>query len=437
MYMKRLMSFVLAFILVVSLMISTFSVSAADFGCNVVTSSKSIYMENLDTGTVVYEKNADEKLPPASLTKMMTYIVVCENVPDLENTMITVTDEMLAGLDPESSVMGLTSCIGEQVSVLDLLYGLMIPSGNDAALVLANYVGDGSVQTFVDMMNSKSGQLSCNSTHFVNPHGLYDPNHYSTARDLAVISKYAAEKPYFTEIESKVSHTVSSVNLSLETTNYMIDPSYPKYYYEYVEGGKTGYTDEAGKCLSSTAKKDEYRYMCIALGAPYSFTEDVNYAMLDTKEMYEWAFDNISYVELLPAQLVVNELSVEYKWGSVFVEAVTKEEVKALLPAGYDESLITSKVELPDYVSAPIEQGEVLGEAFVYYDGEFVGRTDIVSAENIERDESNYNMHRFISFVVENAILLAVIAAVLVVVIVFMVSSYKNRKRRNERRRYR
>ena len=435
--MKKVLSFLFAFILIISLMISTLCVNAADFGCNVVTSSKSIYMENLDTGTVVYEKNADEKLPPASLTKMMTYIVVCENVPDLENTMVTVTDETLAGLDPESSVMGLTSCIGQQVSVLDLLYGLMIPSGNDAAIVLANFVGDGSVDTFVDMMNSKSGQLGCNSTHFVNPHGLYDSNHYSTARDLAIISKYAAEKPYFTEIESKVTYNVSSVNLDLETTNYMIDPSYPKYYYEYVEGGKTGYTDEAGKCLSSTAKKDDYRYMCIALGAPYSFTEDVNYAMLDTKEMYEWAFSNISFVELMPAEKVIEELSVEYKWGSVFVDAVTEKGVEALLPSGYDESLITSEVDLPDYVSAPIEKGEVFGTASVYYDGEFVGKTNIVAAETIERDESNYNMHRFISFVVENIVLLSIISVALIIGVAVMISSHRNKKRRNSRRRYR
>lgn len=435
--MKKFISFIFAFILIVSLMISTLVVNAADFGCNVVTSSKSIYMENLDTGAIVYEKNADEKLPPASLTKMMTYIVVCENVPDLENTMVTVTDEALAGLDPESSVMGLTSCIGQQVSVLDLLYGLMIPSGNDAALVLANFVGDGSVDSFVDMMNSKSGQLGCNSTHFVNPHGLYDSNHYSTARDLAIISKYAAEKPYFTEIESKVTYNVSSVNLNLETTNYMIDPSYPKYYYEYVEGGKTGYTDEAGKCLSSTAKKDDYHYMCIALGAPYSFTEDVNYAMLDTKEMYEWAFDNISFVELVPAQKVVEELSVEFKWGNVTVGAVTEKEVKALLPTGYDESLVTTKVELPDSARAPFEKGEVFGKATVYYDGEFVGSTNIVAAETIERDESNYNMHRFIGFVVTNVVWLSIVAVVLIVVVAVMISSYKNKKRRDARRRYR
>lgn len=435
--MKRVSAFLISFVLIVALMISTLSVSAADFGCTVDTVSKSIYMENLDTGTVVYEKNADEKLPPASLTKMMTYIVVCENVPDLENTKVEITEESLDGLDPESSVMGLTGYIGEEFSVLDLLYGLMIPSGNDAALVLANYVGNGSVQNFVDMMNSKSGQLGCKSTHFVNPHGLYDSNHYSTARDLALIAKYASEKPFFNEIESKSLYTVKGMDSPLETTNYMIDPDYSDYYYPYVEGGKTGYTDEAGKCLASTAKKDDYRYMCIALGAPYSFSEDINYAMLDTKEMYEWAFNNIAFVKLVSVGEVVRKLPVEFKWGDVFSNAVTESDIKALLPLEHDESLIKTEIELPDSVRATVEKGQVLGKASVYYNDEFVGSTNIVANETIERDESNYLMHRFIGFVVEHILLIVIITCVVIIVMAVLISSHRNKKRRQSRRRYR
>lgn len=435
--MKKVLSFLFTFVLIVALMLSTMSVSAADFGCNVDTSSTSIYLENLDTGTVVYEKNADEKLPPASLTKMMTYIIVCENVPDLKNTKITITEEALASMDPESSVMGLTSYIGEEFSVLDLLYGLMIPSGNDAALVLATYVGDGSVNNFVDLMNSKSGQLGCKSTHFVNPHGLNEDNHYSTARDLAIIAKYASEKPYFTEIESQYTYTVEGMDHPLETTNYMIDPSHPEYYYSYVEGGKTGYTDEAGKCLSSTAKKDDYRYMCIALGAPYSFTEDVNYAMLDTKDMYEWAFNNIAYEELLPANKLVRSISVEFKWGNVLVDAVTKDKVEALLPVDYDKDLVTSEIELPESVPATIEKGQVLGNVTIYYNDEFVGRTDIVAATTIERDQSNYLMHRCIGIIVNNIVLIIIIVCVVTVALFLIISSKRNQRKRNARRRYR
>lgn len=435
--MKRVILSVLPIILIIALSLSVLTVSAADYGCDVETSSSAIYFENLDTGIVVYEKNAGEKLPPASLTKIMTYIVVVENIPDLENTKITITEEALADLDPESSVMGLTGYIGEEFSVLELLYGLMLPSGNDAALVLANYVGDGIVDNFVDMMNRKAGQLGCTGTHFVNPHGLYDSMHYSTANDLAVITRYAIEKPYFSEITDTYKYQVDGMTEILETTNYLIDPSYPQYYYEYAQGIKTGYTDEAGKCLISVAQKDDYRYLCIALGAPYSYAEDINYAMLDSKDLYTWAFEDISFVEILPAGDVIKTFAVEFVWGDKFVDGVADGAVTALLPDDYDESLVTTEVDLPEYVSAPIEKDEVFGTITVYYDGELVGEANVISVEQIERDETNYLMHRFIGFVVNNIIWIVIVLVILTVIMFMYISSHRRRKRRQSRYRYR
>lgn len=435
--MKKVLSFVLAFIFIISISVTGFSVSAADYNCDVETESSAVYLENLDSGTVVYEKNADEKMPPASLTKIMTYIVVTENVPDLVNTKVKITSEALANLDPQSSVMGLSLYIDEEFSVLDLLYGLMLPSGNDAALVLANYVGDGVVDNFVDMMNRKAGQLGCTGTHFVNPHGLYDPNHYSTATDLAVITKYAYQKPYFEEITNTYTHKVVGMDTVLETTNYMINPYYTMYYYDYARGVKTGFTDEAGKCLISTAKKDDYNYLCVALGATYSYTEDINFAMIDSRHLYDWAFENISYVELLSDASVIDTFDVEFVWGECKVDAITEGAVVALLPNSYDKSLVTTEVDLPTYASAPVEEGELFGTISVYYDGELVGTANVVSADSIERDELNYLAHRIIGFVVNNVIWLTVIFAAVVAFIVIKINSNRNKKKRQARYRYR
>lgn len=435
--MKKYLAFALTFILIIALSLSTISVSAAEYGCDVITSSSSVYLENLDTGTVVYEKNAGAKASPASLTKIMTYIVVCENVPDLENTKVTITQEALSNLDPESSVMGLSSYIGEEFTVLDLLHGLMLPSGNDAALVLANFVGDGVVDNFVDMMNRKAGQLGCGSTHFVNPHGLYDSMHYSTAYDISIMTKYALSQPYFKEITAKSRYQVSGMSEPLETTNYLIDPEYPQYYYEYASGTKTGYTDEAGKCLVSTAENGDYHYLCIALGSPYSYAEDINYAMLDSKELYQWAFENISFIELLSETEAVKSLAVEFVWGNEFVEAMPDGGVTALLPNNYDESLVTTKVDLPEYVSAPIEMNEVLGTISVYYNNELVGTTNLISKEEIDRDQTNYLMHRFIGFVVSNVIWLTIVFVIVVAFIIIKINSNRHKKRRQARYRYR
>lgn len=435
--MKRVFLFTLSLVLMITLSLSCFSVTAADYGCDVATSSSVVYLENLNTGTVVYEKNSDEKIPPASLTKIMTYIVVVENVPDLINTEITITEEALADLDPESSVMGLTGYIGESFSVLELLYGLMLPSGNDAALVLADYVGDGLVENFVDMMNRKAGQLSCTGTHFVNPHGLYDSMHYSTAKDLSVITKYAFDKPYFSEITSTARYKVDSMAETLETTNYLIDPSYPQYYYEYAQGVKTGYTDEAGKCLVSVAQNGDYRYLSITLGAPYSYAEDINYAMLDSKALYTWAFDNISFVEILPAGDVIRTYNPQYVWGDAFVDGIADGAVTALLPDNYDESLVTTETELPPYIDAPVEKGEVFGTITVYYDGDLVGKTNVVAAKDIERDQTNYLAHRFVGFVVNNIIWIVIVLVLLIIFLCMYISSRKRKKRRQSRYRYR
>ncbi|MBQ8538122.1 MAG: D-alanyl-D-alanine carboxypeptidase [Ruminococcus sp.] len=438
--MRKIIAFVLVITMLLTLSVSALSASAADFGFDGDVNASYIYMEELNSGTVVHSLNAEEQVPPASLTKVMTYIVVAESVPDLENTYVTVTQDMLATMDPESSVMGLSHHIdadGTKVSVLELLYGLMLPSGNDAALALASYVGDGSIDKFVEMMNRKAGQLGCSSTHFVNPHGLHDPMHYSSALDLSVMTKYALEKPYFKEIVKSPDYIVESLSSIIENTNYMLREDYSMYYYPYVTGVKTGYTDQAGKCLISTDQNGDYEYLCIVLGTPYSYAEDVNYAMLGSAKLYEWAFNNISSSPILSKDEVIKSMAIEFVWGSEPVDVVPQQDVTALLPNNYDKSLVTTEVDLPEYLRAPVEKGEVVGSVSVFYDGEKVGTTNIVSSVTVERDQTNYLMHRMIGFVVNNIIWLSIVFAILVALVVMNVYNRRQRKKRQARRRYR
>ena len=255
--MKRIAATVL-FVMIVFL--SVFSASAVDYMCNEETVSQAVYLENLSADAVIYEKAADQRSYPASTTKIMTYIITAENVADLDQTAVTIRQEVIDGLDPESTVMGLSSHVGEQVSVRDLLYGLMLPSGNDAALVLADYVGDG-IPGFVSKMNAKAAELGCVNTHFANPHGLYDPEHYTTARDMALIAKHAMTIPGFMDVCNTVYYTPDGFD-TLHNTNYMLDED-EDYYYPYTRGIKTGYLDEAGKCLVTSSDKDGDQYLCI------------------------------------------------------------------------------------------------------------------------------------------------------------------------------
>ena len=440
--MKKIFAVLVALLLIA---VTALPAYAADYGCDVDTESNAVYMENLDTGNVVFEKNASEKVYPASTTKILTYIVVSENVSDLDGTELEIKEEYFSEMDPESSVMGLTEHIGETVSVRDLLYGLMLPSGNDAALMLANYVG-GSVSGFVDMMNEKAAALGCENTHFTSPHGLFDPDHYTTAMDMATITKYAMKLAGFMDICSSTRHEVKSYSDSsaetIETTNYLIDESQKGgyYYYPYARGIKTGFTDEAGRCLVSTAQKDGYNYLIIALGADYSYEEDINYAMLDSRELYQWAFENIAYQTVMSGADPLGQADVEFAKDERKVNLVPSGDVSSLLPNNYDHARVTTETKLNETIEAPVKQGDVLGSVSVFLDGELIDTKDVIAADSVERDELKYTFHQIGEFVKGHIVLIVIIGAVLLIVIIIIIASVsaaKKRKRRRERERSR
>lgn len=442
--MKKTIS-VLTTILLVILTIT--SASALDYGCDVDTVGEGVYLEELNTGIVLYEKNADEIVYPASTTKIMTYIIVSDNVADFDGTMIEITEDALATLDPESSVMGLKDHIGESFSVRDLLYGLMLPSGNDAALVLSTYVGDGDIDAFVEMMNDKADEIGCVNTHFVNPHGLFDPNHYSTPRDMSKITKYALDDTKvkdFAEITNTKRYTPKGFSDPIVTTNYLIDREghHGDYYYPAAEGIKTGFTDEAGRCLVSTAAQDDYRYLCIDFGAAYSYEEDVNYAMLDSIALYNWAFENVAYQVVYPTTSVVANIAVGNTEDNTTLDLVPREDIKALLPIGYKPELLTVQTDLPESVDAPINQGsEIDGSVKVFYDGEEIAQAKVCASASIDgatkseklaKDEKN-NLIKLILIIV------FVVAALIIIIIVILVVRKARRKKREvqrHRRRY-
>ena len=432
--MKRITAALLALFIV---FVTAVSASAFDYGCDVDTVADAVYLKNLDTGAVIYEKNSAQKMYPASTTKIMTYTVVAENVADLDGTKVEIKEDVFADLDPESTVMGLSEHIGEYISVKDLLYGLMLPSGNDAALVLADYVG-GGISGFVDLMNAKAAELGCSGTHFANPHGLTDPDHYTTAADMAAIAEYARTLPYFTEITGTVYYTPADFDGPLHNTNYMLDSeAYDgRYYQPYVTGIKTGYTDEAGRCLVSTATSGDFTYLCVALGAEYSYVEDINYAMLDSAALYDWSFENLAARTVFSSDEVVANVPVKYVVGDKAVSLKPDKDAVALLPADFDKSLVTTKVEQEKSVDAPVHKGDILGTIKVYYDGTEILSANAVASEDIERNELVYVFDSIIRFLLKNIVWVIVIVLVLIVLIVILKASSNAKKRARARHRH-
>lgn len=355
--------------------------------------SDCLLLISADNMEVIFEKNARKQTHPASLTKVITAIVVLENCDDVMNTMVTVPQECIAELSGTGSSLGGLKA-GETLSVYDLLHCLLLQSANESATTLANFIGGGDRAKFIDMMNELAERLGCTNSHFVNPHGLDDDDHYVTAEDMAKFMMYAMEFPIFNEIIAKSVYTLPATNLQKErvirTTNFMLLSSYKDYYCKYLKGGKTGSTSVAGRCVVTAASKDGYNYVAVALKSVFEDVDgdgvEENGAFLDTKAMYEWAFDNIRLVAISDPEAIVGEVPVKYARSTDHLNLSPAETVYSLVPTGTDAGSLLiepSADTLPEFVKAPIKKGEYVCKGKVMYAGEEIKEIDLVAGTTV------------------------------------------------------
>ncbi len=325
--------------------------------------ARAAILMDAETGQVLHAKNAYKKLPPASLTKVMTAILVLERC-DLED----VVKASQRAVNTKPSSMNLR--VGEQVKVRDLLYALMLRSANDAAVALAEHVA-GSVETFAKLMNAKAHELGAKNTHFVNPHGLHDPRHLSTAYDIALITRYAMENETFRQIVKTPYYIVErSVN---QDDLWMVNKAMFLKQYADAEGVKTGYTNPAGFCFAGSALRDGRRQITVVLNSPQREA--------DTIALMEHGYNDWERIEL-PAGEVV---------GSVPIENGVLEQVSVRLA----EPLVwlVPKAQRARYrwevqtqpLSAPVQAGDTAGWLVVYRDGKPYKKAPVVIAQDVAR----------------------------------------------------
>lgn len=384
-------------------------------------SSACLLMEE-STGKILYSKNANSIMYPASTTKIMTAILTLENCK-LSDTAV-VSHNAVFSIPSGYSTASLVE--GEVLTIEQLLNVLLIPSANDAAVVLAEHIA-GSVEAFSDMMNSKAVELGCLNTHFVNPNGIHNENHYSTAYDLALIGKYAMQFPTFKEISSKTRYTLPITNAYskedriFNTTNDLIKPNYSSsptnYYYKYATGGKTGYTDPAGQCIVATATKDNISLIAVTLHG--DFTEDnLSQRALDCKALFEYGFNNFSMVSIAQKGDVASNMKVPNATkDSSSLDLLYSDDIYAFVPNGFDTSSVTPNIKLSS-TFAPIAQDTVLGTISYDIDG------------------SNYSCNLLASHeVYKNQF--AKTAMELALLLVFLILLSKFLKRKKRRKNYR
>ena len=321
---------------------------------NALSAEKAILMDAA-TGRVLYEKNAKERSLIASTTKIMTALIVCEQCNVLDRMEIP---KEAVGI--EGSSMYLKE--GEVLTIQELLYGLMLHSGNDAATALAIYCG-GTVEGFVQLMNDKAHRLGLTDTHFENPHGLDSSGHYSTAKDLAVLGAYAMENPIFRQ-------TVSTKSLKVGT-RHLTNHNKLLWRIEGVEGIKTGYTKAAGRILVSSATKDGRRLVAVTINAP----QDWN----DHESLYSVGFRDFTLRRIVDAGEVL---------GTLEVESGREKSVDLVAEEGFTYPLkpqekVTIRLQKPGFVYAPLEENAFAGYAYICVDGNSVGKVRLVYSDTV------------------------------------------------------
>ncbi len=412
---------------------STFSITGE--GC---------ILASADTGAIIYDKNAETRFYPASLTKIMTAVVVLDECKNPESVMVTAQkNELDILLGTDSSVLGLVE--GEQFSALELLYILLVHSANDAANVLAKHFG-GSIEGFVQKMNQKAKQLGMTGSRYMNAHGLHDTGHYTTPKDMFLLTKHALKNETFKEIFGTIRHPLPATNKNpnkrlLATTVFIQDPNsmLPGSYYSAVKGGKTGYTDDAGRCLVSVAEKNGASYICVLMKCPVynDAGQKVRYEFSETKALYEWVFNDFEYRQVYDSKTPVGECPVELGKDADFVTLVLQKPVNAVVPKNADQSTIDIEIDLNSSpATAPIKQGDVLGTATVKYAGEVLDTVSVVAMTSVEKSAMLAFVKGFTNFFGSKymKVFLLCVGGIILVFILYIYLLNRRRKRRHRRR---
>lgn len=323
----------------------------------------------VNTGEFLLSCNGEERLPMASTTKIMTAILGIEALQASEEEMVvTMSSDMYA----EGSSMYLAD--GEQVLMSDLVGGMLMVSGNDAANAIAMTVG-GSFDGFSKLMNEKAGTLGLQNTSFVTPSGLDADNHYTTAEDLAKIMAYCMENAMFREIDSSNSITVNFVNPKEKSQTYYNENRLLREY-EYCVAGKTGYTSKAGRTLVSCAEKDGIRLVAVTLGDP----DDWN----DHKKMFDYGFESLSLEQL---NMDFSDLSVPIVGGTKQKVGLSVGEQPSVCVRNQQTDEVEVKYDLPAFVYAPVAQDSKIGTIRYYCNGNLIGQSEVTAAETVTYKE--------------------------------------------------
>lgn len=424
--MKKIISFLLAFSIAITSFLAKSDKIFADNEPN-LTAQYAVLMD-FETGKVLYDKNGSQKLYPASTTKAWTAYVVLKHVSNLSEV---VKIENLPTVDGSSMYLR----NGESFTVRQLLDGLLVHSSNDVAVVLANYVS-GSIEKFAELMNKEAEAVGAKNTHFNNPHGLPDENHYTTAYDMALMSREAMNNDVFRDIVKTKSISFPATQeypyerYFLNTNKFLTSNEKMNYKgkeipvkYDLIDGIKTGYTDAAGKCLLSSGIKNNMRLISAV------FKTSGNDLYMDSRTLIDYGFDNFKSETVIKKDDHIDKKNVFLsKQGKLVYEP--KYSYKVVLPKNSKSSNYKTKTKL-NKINLPIKKGDVVGKLEVYNSNDLEHSIDLIAVNDV---------NSIFSFITENKIIMSIIKLIVllfvlfIIFIIFIIIKKKNRRR--NRRKY-
>ena len=343
-----------------------------DNDLNLATNAKGAIMIEASTGKIIYEKNADEQLPMASMTKMMTLLLIMEEI----ETGNLKWDEMITASEHAASMGGsqIFLSVGEQMSVEDMVKGICIGSGNDAAVAMAERIG-GTEENFVKMMNEKVTKLGLKNTHFENACGLDSDNHYSSAHDMAMIAKELVKHEKILEYTGTYEDYLRK---NTDKSFWLVNTNKLVRYYQGVDGLKTGYTNTAGYCITTTAKRNNLRLVTVVMGEPSSAIRNN-----ETTSMLDYGFNTYQIDQILTTKTTLSKEKVILGTKNS-IEVVPKEDVNILNTKSGTKRNVTYQVDL-NSIKAPVKKGDVVGKINIIEDNKTIMTIDATVKTNIEK----------------------------------------------------
>ena len=374
MWKKSLSSWIVFQLLLVMLVpMQAFAKENANQTVDLTPSASSAVLMDADTGTVLFQKNMNEKLPPASITKIMTMLLIMEA---LDKGQIKL-NEKVSTSEYAASMGGSQIFLepGEEMTVQDMLKGIAMASGNDASVAMAEKIA-GSEQAFVQMMNQKAQQLGMKNTNFVNPNGLPAQDHYTTAYDIALMSKALLKYESITQYTGKYQDYLRK---DTERPFWLVNTNKLVRFYSGVDGLKTGYTSEAKFCLSATAKRDQFRVIAVVLGEPNSKTRN-----LEVSQLFNYAFSQYTNRQIFKTGDPIGTLTVE-KGTIQQVPLVAKHSYSVLLKKSDAQGNFRQEVVVDKTVKAPIQAGQSIGKLMIYKNDQVVAEYPLESPVSVAK----------------------------------------------------